>query len=240
MRDRLSEHLAIWERKTVLRAVYEDCYRRIVAQCVPGLTLELGGGTGNLKSFLDDIITSDIQWAQWMDVVADAQQLPLKDASLGNIVMFDVLHHIERPALFLGEVQRVLRSGGRLIVCEPAITTISGFFYRLFHPEPVDMEASPLEEGEITRGRDPYSANQAIPTLLFTRHRQELEARFRSLRVMRTDFFSLFTYPLSGGFHSWSLIPEVFVQRLLLAEAAAPSWLKNLTAFRMLGVIEHS
>lgn len=237
MADRLSQHLAIWETKPVLRAVYEDCYRRIVAQCVPGLTLELGGGTGNLKRFLNDIITSDIQKAPWMDLVADAQRLPLKDASLGNIVMFDVLHHVERPALFLGEVQRVLRPGGRLIVCEPAITPLSGLFYRHFHPEPVDLKATPLEEGQITKDRNPYSANQAIPTLLFTRYRRDLEARFDALRVLRADYFSLLTYPLSGGFRPWSLIPKAAAQPLLNCEALAPCWLKKLAAFRLLGVI---
>jgi SAM-dependent methyltransferase len=240
MKERLSEHLATWESKPALRAVYEDCYRRIVAQCVPGLTLELGGGTGNLRSLLDGIITSDIQWANWMDMVADAQQLPLKDASLGNIVMFDALHHIEYPALFLGEVQRVLQAGGRLIVCEPAITALSRHFYRHFHSEPVDMNANPLATGEITRGRDPYLANQAIPTLLFTRYRHHLETSFQALRIVRTEFFSLFAYPLSGGFRSWSFVPKATAQLLMRFETMIPCWLNNLGAFRLVGVIEHS
>lgn len=238
MPDSLSEYLAVWEAKPVLRAVYEDCYRRIVAQCVPGLTLELGSGIGNFKGFLSDIITSDIQWAPWMDLVADAQQLPLKDASLANIVMFDVLHHVERPAFFLGEVQRVLRSGGRLIVCEPAITPLSWVFYRCFHREPVNLKASPLEEGERTRGRDPYSANQAIPTLLFTRYRQDLESRFQGLRVVGSEHFSLSVYPLSGGFLPWSLVPEAVARPMLEFEASAPRCLRELAAFRLLGVIE--
>ena len=52
--------------KPVLRTVYQDCYRRIVAHCQPGRTLEIGGGTGNLKSYLDEIISSDIQVSPWL------------------------------------------------------------------------------------------------------------------------------------------------------------------------------
>lgn len=236
--DRLAEHRVLWEAKPVLRAVYEDCYRRIVAKCVSGLTLELGGGTGNLKSFKGDIITSDMQWAPWMDMVADAQRLPIRDASLDNIVMFDVLHHVESPLRFLAETQRVLNPGGRLVVCEPAITPLSGIFYRWFHPEPVHMGVNPLDSGEITEGRDPYAANQAIPTLLFGRFQENLQKDCPLLRMHRPEYFSLVVYPLSGGFRPWSLIPRSMTASLLQLENRAPAWLKRLAAFRLLGVIE--
>jgi hypothetical protein len=39
----------IWRKKPVLRAIYDDCYDRIAAACIPGLTVEIGGGIGNLK-----------------------------------------------------------------------------------------------------------------------------------------------------------------------------------------------
>jgi len=38
-----------WQRKPSLRRVYEDIYRRMRAQCIPGTTLEVGGGSGNFK-----------------------------------------------------------------------------------------------------------------------------------------------------------------------------------------------
>ena len=40
---------AIWRKKPALRAVYGDIYRRIDARRRPGRTLEIGGGSGNLK-----------------------------------------------------------------------------------------------------------------------------------------------------------------------------------------------
>ena len=138
----------IWDRKPVLRAIYGDIYRRMLDAVMPGPILEIGGGSGNFKLFAPDVISSDILPAPWLDLVCDAQRLPFADASFANIVMVDVLHHIENPLRFFQEALRVLRPNGRLIFCEPAITPLSGVFYRLFHDEPVDMSVNPLEIGK--------------------------------------------------------------------------------------------
>lgn len=234
----LAEHHAVWQTKPVLRALYTDYYRRIVAQARPGRTLEIGGGIGNLKAFMQDIVTTDIQHAPWLDAVADAQRLPFADAAFANIVMFDVLHHIERPRRFLAEVDRLLVPGGRLIVMEPEMTPVSRLVYGLFHPEPIDMRADPLEDGGLSPGRDPYSANQAIPHLLFARQPARVEKLFPTLRVVRYERLGLFAYPLSGGFRRWCLVPQAVLPALLGAEARLMPLLGRVMAFRMLGVLE--
>src|SRR5262249_40526830 len=63
---------------------------------------------------------------------ADAHRLPFGNATFDNIVMFDVLHHLERPHLFFAEVSRVLKTGGRLVSMEPGITPVSHLFYTFF------------------------------------------------------------------------------------------------------------
>ena len=74
-----------------------------------GTTLEIGGGIGQFKMRFPDVIATDIQSAPWLDLVTDAQNLPFAAGSIANIVMVDVLHHIEFPLLFLQEAERVLR-----------------------------------------------------------------------------------------------------------------------------------
>src|SRR6185436_8393114 len=111
----LRDHREIWDHKPVLRASYMDYYARIVAAFKPGLSLEIGGGTGNLKAFANLVISTDIIPMPWLDAVADAQALPFQTSSFANLVAVDVLHHIERPKQFLIEARRVLKPGGRII-----------------------------------------------------------------------------------------------------------------------------
>ena len=101
MTDLLDYYCQAWDRKRLLRRVYNDIYDRIAAVCVEGRTLEIGGGIGNFKSRFPQVIATDIQSAPWLDVVADAQKLPFTSGSISNIVMVDVLHHLEFPAPFL-------------------------------------------------------------------------------------------------------------------------------------------
>jgi SAM-dependent methyltransferase len=236
--DYLRNHRAIWDRKPALRAIYGDFYDRIAAACVPGPTVEIGGGIGNLKDRLADVIATDIQFAPWLDAVADAQRLPFASGSVANIVMIDVLHHLEFPASFLREAQRVLRSDGRIVMVEPAITWGSSLFYRLIHHEPVRMSADIFADGSPDPRRDPYEANQAIPTLLATRDRDRFHNLFPGLHITRVDWFAFTAYPLSGGFKPWGLISARLARLLLTVERSIEPVLGRYAALRMLLAID--
>jgi SAM-dependent methyltransferase len=231
---RTAQNLRQWERKPILRAVYQDLYRKLAGESRTGPTLEIGGGSGNFKQYREDVVTTDITSAPWLDLVADAEALPFKAAVFSNIVMFDVLHHIEFPRTFFAEARRVLIPGGRMVMAEPAITPMSWFFYRFVHQEPVNFSADPLLEGKASPDKDPYSANQAIPTLLVTRYAQRLALLFPDLRVRQVRWLSLFAYPLTCGFKRWSLIPVALVGPLLRLEDAVSATMGRLLGFRVL------
>ena len=234
----LGRYADMWKRKPVLRVIYDDFYDRLVAQCLPGRTIEIGGGIGNLKARLGDVVATDIQFAPWLDCVADAQRLPFAASCAANIVMVDVLHHVEVPAAFFRDAERVLRPGGRVLMVEPAITWGSTLFYRLVHPEPVRTSADSLADGKPTAGRDPYDSNQAIPTLLATRDRARFHRLFPGLRIARVDWFSFAAYPLSGGFQRWSLLTPAIARRMLRFERAVEPMFGKYAAFRMMMVVE--
>jgi SAM-dependent methyltransferase len=238
MSEALSRYREIWDQKAVLRLLYDDMFQRIADCAVEGPTLELGGGVGNLKAKIPSLISSDIQFAPWLDLVVDAQRLPFGDDSLANIVMLDVLHHIEFCSLLFREASRVLRPGGRVVLLEPGITVGSTLFYRLLHHESVAMNVDPLAEGSPHRGRDPYASNQAIPTLIATRYKERFHRKFPDLRIREAQWFSFIAYPCSGGFKRWSLIGEEAARKLLSLERRLEPFLGRLFGFRLLMVIE--
>ena len=238
--QRQHAHRELWARKPVLREVYGHLYRRMAAACVPGLTIEVGGGSGNMREFLPDVLSFDIVHEPWLDFVADAQALPLAAGCASNVVMFDVLHHIQYPVRFLREAARVLRPGGRLVFVEPGITPVSSVFYRLFHEEPVDMSVDPLADGAIDRHKDPYGSNQALPTLLMTRHAARRAAAVPQLQPLDLRWLSLFAYPLSGGFKPWSLLTPTMARALLAVEDRLERPLGRLLGFRTLAVLERA
>ncbi|NGZ04346.1 MAG: SAM-dependent methyltransferase [Nitrospira sp. WS238] len=233
----LRHHRAVWEQKPVLRQLYEDWYQAIVPWLVAGHTVELGGGTGNLKEYLPGVYCTDVVALPWSNLVADAQRLPFRSESLANLVLFDCLHHIENVALFFDEAQRTLRDGGGIIVMDPYLSWISWPIYRWLHAEPVDCAEDPLVLKSPKPGRQQFDADQAVATTLLERNQSEFRARFPGLSVLHIRRMACVAYPLSGGFDHPSLIPQWLVALLLRVERHLER-LGRFLAFRMLVVIE--
>jgi len=233
-------HRAQWEKKKAVRLLYRDFHRQLLESCPEGRVLDIGGGTAHIKEFRPDTMSTDIQLFPGIDVVADAHRLPFRNEFFAGVVMLDVLHHLERPIEFLKEASRVLKPGGRLAMIEPAMTPFARRFYNRFHEEPVDMNADPFAPVAINPGRDPFDANQAIPSLLFATApaRRRVELTIPSLRVRSVEWQSLFAYPMSGGFQKWSLIPAALVGPMLALEKRMPGPVRELLAFRMMVVLE--
>jgi SAM-dependent methyltransferase len=234
----IAQHRAIWKTKPVLRVVYTNYYQKIILWSKEGRSLEIGGGSGNLKEFSANVVSTDITKTSWLDAVADAQLLPFPNDTFTNIVMVDVMHHIEQPRLFLSEAERLLEPGGRIIMVEPAITLLSAPFYKWLHPEPVDMKADPLAKILPNPKRSPFDSNQAIPTLLCGRDLERVNLNFPDLKLKTIEKFDFFAYPLSGGFRRWSLIPAWAVPGILKLEDLISPLIRSWGAFRMLAVFE--
>ena len=234
----LEDYCLRWEKKKSLRLIYQDLYQQMAQFSLPGFSLEIGGGIGNLELPQGDILRIDIQKSPGVQVVADAHYLPFCNGAFSNIYLFDVLHHLECPLVFLAEAQRVLRPGGRVIMIEPGITPLSHLLYRMGHEEPVDLTWHPKEFCKPNPKKNPYESNQAIPTLLFNKYHAFMGRAGISMRVLENRWLSLFAYPLSGGFKSWSLIPSSWVRPILKFERWLLPKVGNKMAFRLMIILE--
>ncbi len=241
--ERFESHRQAWARNRSLRSLYADLYARVAAELPPealGRRVELGSGPGFAREFIPGIELTDLVGAPWHDREASAESLPFDDGSVGALVLFDVLHHLPSPRRFFAEAVRVLAPGGRIVMCEPYISAASYPVYKLFHEEPLDLGVDPLALQAAGDARDPFDANQAIPTLLFGRKRQAFADAFPALSLKRVQHLSGFSCPASGGFSYRSFLPFTLWSLLHRFDAQLPSALMRWMAFRMLVVIERA
>ena len=236
-KDILAERRRIWGSKDILKKLYHGWYGIIGNALRPGNVLELGGGSGNLKEFFPDTISTDILFTPWLDAVMDAHDLPFREESLDNIVLFDVLHHIGKPIVFFYEAMRALRRRGRIIMMEPYISWASFPIYKFLHREGVVWTTDPLNSQYALGGEDPFHGNQAIPTLIFKKFKKRFTGMFPSLRIIRQEPMDFIIYPLSGGFHNPSICPRVLWPLLDRIEGLLGP-LGRFMAFRLFVVVE--
>ncbi|MEA2696725.1 MAG: hypothetical protein QOI66_996 [Myxococcales bacterium] len=257
---RFQEHRQAWDRNPVLQVLYADWYGRIRRE-LPAPALgpwwELGSGPGFARQFIPELSLSDLVAAPWHDREIAADALPFADGEIGALVLFDVLHHLPSPRRFFEEAARVLRVGGRLILCEPYVSALSYPVYKFLHEEPlrllgVDpfaMGAAPTasdrggavgDSGGVVSEKDPFDSNQGIPTLMFGRAggRAIFERAFPTLALRKLERLAGPSYPASGGFSRGALLPAALWRRLFAFEQLMPQPFFRLAGFRMLIVLE--
>ncbi|MBN2388071.1 MAG: class I SAM-dependent methyltransferase [Anaerolineales bacterium] len=100
---------------------------------VDGRLLDAGGGTGRvaaaLRSLAGQILVVDPSPGMLTHaaakgltaICAPAEQLPFPERSFDRIILMDTLHHVHDQARTAGELWRLLRPGGRIVIIEPDI-----------------------------------------------------------------------------------------------------------------------
>lgn len=243
--ERFRRHREAWDENPALRTLYAEWYGRIGAALPPpalGPRIELGSGPGFAREFIPTLQLTDVVAAPWHDRELSADAIGGPDASIGALVLFDVLHHLSSPRRFFDEAVRVLRPSGRIVLCEPLISPLSYPVYKFLHEEPVDLSVDPL--ADHSRGmlaeKDPFDSNQAIPTVLFGRGRAAFARAFPSLKIVSVERLAGLSYPASGGFSRRALLPGVIWHALHRIEKRLPPPIFRLIGFRLFAVIERT
>jgi len=241
---RFEDHRRSWQANPALRTCYGHWYGRLREALPPqslGPWVEIGSGPGFAREFIPELELTDVVQAPWHARRMSAEALSMQDSSVGALVLFDVLHHVAAPATFFSEAARVLRPGGRILLCEPYISPVSRWVYRRFHPEPVDMSVDPLVAAVqgAEAAKDPFASNQAIPTLVFCGDKGRIfSCMFPKLGVVRVERLAGLSYPASGGFSHTPFLPMPLWRGFFALESLLPEIAFRGFGFRMIVVIE--
>ncbi len=199
-------HRDIILQKPFLKRLYKDWYNLFIVKTKDiknGKHLEIGSGGGFYKEIFPQVITSDILSLPNVDKVFSAEKMPFKENEVASIVMLNVFHHIPKPYLFLKEAERTLLKGGKILMVEPANSTLGRFIYKRFHHEPFDEKGG----REILPGNPLSNSNQALPYIYFERDLDLFKKEFPNLKINSIKYHSPFMYVISGGVSRTAMMP---------------------------------
>jgi SAM-dependent methyltransferase len=117
--------------KTISRQLFEE-YLLETKKKIKGKVLDIGAKDATYKKKMDydDYTTLDMVDIEGVDIVADAQHIPLKTESYAWVICANLLEHVEEPKKVVNECRTVLKSSGKLLIWVP--------YYFRYHPDPKD------------------------------------------------------------------------------------------------------
>lgn len=174
--------------------------------------LELGSGAGFSPLYIKskNLKLSDVEKRLWTHVVIDALDTKLPDASQDVIICSHMIHHLAQPLIFLDEMSRVLKPGGMLIIQEINTSWFMRLILYVMKHEGWSYDINVFDRKQICNdSRDPWSANCAIPELLFE-SKERFERSVPAFRIEKNTLSEVLLFPLSGGVIARSrFIPEL-------------------------------
>lgn len=200
-------HAGSIRRKPFLRRLYTDFYiemkKSLSDEKGKPSIVELGSGGGFIKEIMPNVITSDILRLPNVNLIFSAQRMPFKERAIDAFLMRDVLHHIGDAEAFLKDADRCLKVGGKIMMIEPSGTIFNQFLYKKFHYEDFDRRGGWCfkKEGNL------FSANGALPWVVFCRDRQRFENEFPNLKILKIKNHTSLRCLLSGGVSMRELAP---------------------------------
>lgn len=219
--------------KRFLRDIYRDWYRDLASAIpgAPGRVLELGSGAGFLADHVPGLITSEVFFCPFINVVLDGHHLPVAPGALRAIVMTNVLHHVPSPKRFLADAARTVRPGGVVAMIEPWLSSWSRRVYTGLNHEPFLPDA---RDGALQGGGPLSAANGAVPWILFERDRAAFDREWPQWRIETVRPMMPFRYLVSGGVSMRALMPGWTTGAWRGIERALKPWMARWAMFALI------
>ncbi|MBI3170850.1 MAG: methyltransferase domain-containing protein [Chloroflexi bacterium] len=169
--------------------------------------MELGSGMGSIREVIPECIRTDLFPYPWLDQIENAYQLSFEDASVSNLLMVDVFHHLRYPGTALEEFHRILAPQGRVIMMEPGLGLLGRIIYEWMHIEPVGKTKNItwVAPKDWSPNELDYYAAQGNATWIFTGN--EFLGRLGQWKIVKTKRITALAYAASGGYSGPQLYP---------------------------------
>jgi len=239
--DLIKKNYRLWSRKPILHRCYVEFHRLMagyLSRLPDGKIVELGSGMGNIHETIPDCLRTDLFPYPWIDQVENAYKLTFTDASLSDLLMVDVFHHLRYPGTALKEFQRVLKPGGRVIMMEPGLSALGYLVFGPLHPEPIGTAKQiqwSAPEGWSPEKIDYYSG-QGNATRIFVQN--YFASELRDWKVVEVKRIPALAYAASGGYSGPQLYPTFAYPFVKLLEKLMQPFPKLFTT-RLLVVLEN-
>jgi len=130
-----------------MKKIHERKLRALAGHCLEGATLDVGWSARPNPYIpnaagLDIIPTATLtdNYSAMHICNMNTEWMPVPDASFRNLVVGDLIEHLENPSRFLRDANFILSSGGRLILCTPQANdwwvTLHNWFFRRWINDP--------------------------------------------------------------------------------------------------------
>lgn len=132
---------------------YDDAVAGWLDENPTDLFLDVGAGFS--PEYRHNVVYAEIAAFPTVDVLCFGEALPFDDGTFDGIVSLAVLEHCEDPFAVAGEMVRVLRPGGSMVVDWPFLQPVHGYPNHYFNATP--------EGGRLTFERLGMSVQLSVP-----------------------------------------------------------------------------
>ncbi len=163
--------------------------------------IEIGAGPGFSKEIIRNpkLELTEIEKYPWVSRALDALAPDLEDSSVDALISSHMIHHLAHPPVFFRAMRRVLKPGGVLLIQEIQTSLLMRALLQLMRHEGWSYEVDVFkDDAPANDPREPWSANCAIPDLLF-RDPERFHANVPGFKIVRNELCEGLIFPLSGG-----------------------------------------
>jgi len=189
--------------------------------------VELGSGAGFSREFIHQgkLELTDVVKHPWIDYIVDAtnpKELGNKE-SVDIIICSHMIHHLASPVSFFEKIGYYLKPGGYILIQEVNTSLTMRILLRIMRHEGWSYDVNIFDKKMVCNDpRDPWSANCAIPELLFN-NPVVFEKNVTNFKVVKNEKNECILFPISGGVISKS--------RTIQLPKSILSWINHLDHF---------